>query len=182
MRGQPVVAMDPHDIPRGKTSHFMDKFRRWTMDALWVFGLWRFWWSSFTDQVDELPAWILVRIWTIRQLGQRLEAKGSCGNIHGWFKDGDFGWDPHVSTIDIKICYSLHEDERWPTSETKRFTRPAPLVRATLALPPANRATAIAPVALVLQLSWEEMQRRHLQGLCFNCNERFTVGHKCQGP
>ncbi|RVW92516.1 Retrovirus-related Pol polyprotein from transposon 297 [Vitis vinifera] len=26
------------------------------------------------------------------------------------------------------------------------------------------------------------MQKRRAQGLCFNCNERFTPGHKCQGP
>jgi hypothetical protein len=25
------------------------------------------------------------------------------------------------------------------------------------------------------------MQRRQFQGLCFNCNERFTAGYKCQG-
>jgi len=25
------------------------------------------------------------------------------------------------------------------------------------------------------------MQRRRLQGLCFNYNEHFTAGHKCQG-
>ena len=23
------------------------------------------------------------------------------------------------------------------------------------------------------------MQRRRVQGLCFSCNEKFTVGHKC---
>ena len=26
------------------------------------------------------------------------------------------------------------------------------------------------------------MQKRRAQGLCFSCNERFTPGHKCQGP
>jgi len=25
------------------------------------------------------------------------------------------------------------------------------------------------------------MQRRQFQGLCFNCNEHFIAGHKCQG-
>ena len=114
-----MVAMDPQDIPRGRTSPLMGRFRMWTMDALWAFGLRRFWQSTFTNQADELLAWIPMGIWTIRQLSQRLEAKGSCGNIHGWFKDGDFGWDPHVSTANIKKCYPLCEDERWPTSETK---------------------------------------------------------------
>ena len=26
------------------------------------------------------------------------------------------------------------------------------------------------------------MQRRRAQGLCFNCNNKFTQGHKCHGP
>ncbi|RVW91768.1 hypothetical protein CK203_045885 [Vitis vinifera] len=26
------------------------------------------------------------------------------------------------------------------------------------------------------------MQRRHGQGLCFNCNDKFTAAHRCQGP
>lgn len=34
----------------------------------------------------------------------------------------------------------------------------------------------------VKKLSWEEMQKRRVQGLCFNCNERFTPGHRCAVP
>ncbi|RVW14863.1 Transposon Tf2-11 polyprotein [Vitis vinifera] len=34
----------------------------------------------------------------------------------------------------------------------------------------------------IKRLSWDEMQKRRAQGLCFNCNERFTPGHKCQAP
>ena len=26
------------------------------------------------------------------------------------------------------------------------------------------------------------MQRRRAQGFCFNCSEKFSVGHKCIGP
>ncbi|XP_052203064.1 uncharacterized protein LOC127808530 [Diospyros lotus] len=32
----------------------------------------------------------------------------------------------------------------------------------------------------VKRLSWDEMQKRREQGLCFNCNEKFTPGHKCK--
>jgi len=32
------------------------------------------------------------------------------------------------------------------------------------------------------RLSWDEMQKRQTQGLCFNCEEKFTPGHKCKGP
>ncbi|CAA0829312.1 Unknown protein, partial [Striga hermonthica] len=32
----------------------------------------------------------------------------------------------------------------------------------------------------VKRLSWEEMQRRREKGLCFNCDEKFTPGHRCK--
>ena len=57
----------------------------------------------------------------------------------------------------------------------RRFVRPAPPMRAFLALPPTNRATPPAPVVPMRRLSWEEMQRRRAQNLCFNCNDRFTA-------
>ncbi|KAH9680798.1 hypothetical protein KPL71_026691 [Citrus sinensis] len=39
-----------------------------------------------------------------------------------------------------------------------------------------NRASPAVPIK---KLSWEEMQRQRAQGLCFNCNDKFTAGHKC---
>jgi len=59
-----------------------------------------------------------------------------------------------------------------------QFLRPTQVNRTPLSLPPATRATPNAPFR---RLPWEEMQKRKAQGLCFNCNERFTAGHKCQG-
>ncbi|KAA8538317.1 hypothetical protein F0562_027860 [Nyssa sinensis] len=64
----------------------------------------------------------------------------------------------------------------------KRFVRPAPPLRAPLALPPVSRVATPTTTAPVRRLTWDEMQRRRAQGLCFNCNDRFTAGHKCQGP
>ncbi|KAL4342507.1 hypothetical protein GQ457_08G023100 [Hibiscus cannabinus] len=32
------------------------------------------------------------------------------------------------------------------------------------------------------QLTWNEMQQIRMLGLCFNCDEKFTTGHKCRGP
>jgi len=32
------------------------------------------------------------------------------------------------------------------------------------------------------RLTWEEMQRKRAQGLCFNCDEKFTPSHKRRGP
>ena len=31
------------------------------------------------------------------------------------------------------------------------------------------------------KLTWDEMQNRRTQGLCFNCDEKFTPGHRCKG-
>ena len=36
--------------------------------------------------------------------------------------------------------------------------------------------------ATIKRLTRDEMQRRRAQGLCFNCNERFTLGHRCSQP
>lgn len=43
---------------------------------------------------------------------------------------------------------------------------------------PTKAKTTLAPK----HLTWDEMQRRRVQGLCFNCDEKFTPGHKCRGP
>ena len=32
------------------------------------------------------------------------------------------------------------------------------------------------------KLLWDEMQKRRAQGLCFNCDKKFTVGHRYRGP
>ncbi|KAF2298452.1 hypothetical protein GH714_023621 [Hevea brasiliensis] len=42
--------------------------------------------------------------------------------------------------------------------------------------------TKIKPSTPVKRLTWEEMQKRRTQGLSFNCDEKFTPGHKCVTP
>lgn len=34
----------------------------------------------------------------------------------------------------------------------------------------------------IRRLTWDEMQKKRAQGLCFNCEEKFTPGHRCKGP
>ena len=64
---------------------------------------------------------------------------------------------------------------------TPRGLLPAPAPR--LALPAPTIAKADAPVAagdgrpLIKRLSLPEQEERRRQGLCFNCNERYTRGH-----
>ncbi|KAF2293985.1 hypothetical protein GH714_006084 [Hevea brasiliensis] len=38
------------------------------------------------------------------------------------------------------------------------------------------------PTTPVKRLTWEEMQKRQADGLCFNCNEKFVPGHRCSKP
>ncbi|KAF2302816.1 hypothetical protein GH714_008552 [Hevea brasiliensis] len=42
--------------------------------------------------------------------------------------------------------------------------------------------TKIKPSTPVKRLTWEEMQKQRTQGLCFNCDEKFTPEHKCVTP
>ena len=60
----------------------------------------------------------------------------------------------------------------------RRLVRPPPQPVRQPSLPSSTHGNMVAPIK---RLSWEEMQCRRAQGLCFNCNERFTAGHKCQG-
>ncbi|XP_035544589.1 uncharacterized protein LOC118347983 [Juglans regia] len=120
--------------------------------------------------------------WEFEQLGNRVKGwtqKALVGTFMGGLKtevsDGIRMFKPQ--TLKDAIRFARMRDDQ--LMRQRRFLRPAPPLRAPPSLPPANRA---APVAPVRRLSWEEMQRRRLQGLCFNCNERFTTGHKCQGP
>ena len=36
--------------------------------------------------------------------------------------------------------------------------------------------------ATIKRLTWDEMQMWRAQGLCFNCNKLFTLGHRCSQP
>ncbi|KAF3456106.1 hypothetical protein FNV43_RR00753 [Rhamnella rubrinervis] len=56
---------------------------------------------------------------------------------------------------------------------------PAP-TQVPLALPPTTRADFIVPTTPIRRLSWEQMQRKRKQGLCFYCNEYFTPGYRCR--
>ena len=38
------------------------------------------------------------------------------------------------------------------------------------------------PASPIKKLSWDEMQKRRAHCLSFNCDEKFTPGHRCRGP
>ncbi|GKD57892.1 hypothetical protein Tco_1291279 [Tanacetum coccineum] len=51
-------------------------------------------------------------------------------------------------------------------------------------LSPITQASSAGPTknATMKRLTWDEIQKKRAQGLCFNCDEKFNVGHKCEGP
>ncbi|KAH9672259.1 hypothetical protein KPL70_017663 [Citrus sinensis] len=60
-----------------------------------------------------------------------------------------------------------------------KFSQPLPISGTPSTLPVPTQSPSTSNVK---RLMWDEMQRRRAQGLCFNCPEKFSVGHKCMGP
>ena len=57
------------------------------------------------------------------------------------------------------------------------------LIRQKKTVPMSSTTSSIIKLSPTMKrLSWEEMQKRRTQGLCFNCDEKFTPEHKCKGP
>ncbi|KAL6347721.1 hypothetical protein AAG906_026250 [Vitis piasezkii] len=79
-----------------------------------------------------------------------------------------------TKTLKEAISLARMKDEQ--LQRQRRISRPPLPTRTLPALPTPTKASPIK------RLTWDEMQRRHAQRLCFNCNDKFTVGHRCQGP
>ncbi|XP_061960644.1 uncharacterized protein LOC133681574 [Populus nigra] len=110
-----------------------------------------------------------VRGWT-----QKALVGTFMGGLKSEISDGIRMFKPQ--TLKDAISFTRMKDDQ--LMRQRKFLRPTPPVRASLAL---SLSTSTTPVAPIRHLSWDEIQRRRLQGLCFNCNERFTAGHQCQG-
>lgn len=123
---------------------------------------------------------------TLREYQKEFERLGN--RVQGWTQKalvGTFmgGLKSEISeeirlfrprTLKDAISFARMRDEQ--LSRQKRMTR-SPFANR----PPANQITnaRASPTVPFKRLSWEEMQRRRTQGLCFSCNEKFTAGHKC---
>ncbi|KAH9724161.1 hypothetical protein KPL70_007389 [Citrus sinensis] len=156
----------------------------WTMFAeeLWArFG------PTDGEDFDEALSHI-TQNGSLRDYQREFEKLGN--RVQGWTQKalvGTFmgGLKPEVAdgirmfkpkTLKEAISLARTRDEQ--LTRQRRFARPIPQNRPLAAVTPVNQRAAIAPK----RLGWEEMQKRRAQGLCFSCNERFTPGHKCQGP
>jgi len=99
------------------------------------------------------------------------------GSLKTEISDGIRMFKPQ--TLKDAIRFARMKDDQLSRQGT--CVHPPPPVRAPLALPPATQAAPAVPAIPVRRLTWDKMQRRRAQGLCFNCNEHFTAGHRCQG-
>ncbi|KAH9671355.1 hypothetical protein KPL70_017339 [Citrus sinensis] len=147
-------------------------------------------WARFgpTDCEDFDEA--LSRVEQTRSLREYQKEFERLGNrVHGWSQKalvGTFmgGLKPEIAedirmfrprTLKEAISLARMKDDQ--ITRQRRLFQP-PSSRTPPTLPP----TQASPTVPVKRLPWDEMQRRRAQGLCFTCNERFTAGHKCQGP
>lgn len=148
-------------------------------------------WSRFgpTDGEDFDEALSRVKqSGTLRDYQREFEKLGN--RVQGWTQKalvGTFmgGLKPEIAdgirmfkpkTLKEAISLARMKDEQ--LIRQRRFARPSPQNRSTPSSNPVSQRTTIAPQ----RLSWEEMQKRRAQGLCFRCNEHFNPGHRCQGP
>ncbi|KAL5582355.1 hypothetical protein UlMin_014797 [Ulmus minor] len=159
-----------------------DRLVTWELfeEELWArFGL--------TECEDFDEALSKVRqIGSLRDYQKEFERLGN--RVHGWSQKalvGSFmgGLRSEISeTIrmfkpkSLKEATSLARMKDEQLQRQRRISRPLLPIRTPLALPPTTKASPVK------RLPWEEMQRRRAQGLCFNCDDKFTSGHRCKGP
>jgi hypothetical protein len=60
-------------------------------------------------------------------------------------------------------------------SDISKYSPKPPWESSPTTTPPSPKTTG----SQVKKLSWDEMQQRREKGLCFNCNEQYTPGHRC---
>ena len=77
-------------------------------------------------------------------------------------------------TLKEAISLARMKDEQ--IARQRKLIRPTFSNRTATTSPIVNKNSPATPFK---KLTWEEMQRRRAQGLCFNCNEKFTAGHRC---
>ena len=79
----------------------------------------------------------------------------------------------------LKDAFKLARMRDEQLTRQRKTTRPPFFSRAVTNPTTTNRSPTTSSIKRLL---WEEIQRKRALGLCFKCNERFTTGHKCQGP
>ncbi|XP_024043371.1 uncharacterized protein LOC112100028 [Citrus clementina] len=126
---------------------------------------------------------------SLRDYQREFERLGN--RVRGWTQKalvGTFmgGLNPKISK-EIRMFWSktLKEAINLARMKDDQLTRQRKLLRPQYlnSTPPApTNNTHAQPTRPIKRPTWDEMQRRRAMGLCLNCNDRFTTGHKCTQP
>ncbi|KAJ8758804.1 hypothetical protein K2173_000525 [Erythroxylum novogranatense] len=129
----------------------------------------------------------------IKQLGslqgyqQEFEKLGN--RVHGWSQKALIG--TFIRRLKSEVAEGIGMFKPRTLKEAISLTRmrDEQLQRQNKVLRPGTRntheSTSSAKTSTTTKfkkLSWDEMQQRRAQGLCFNCDEKFTPGHRCRSP
>ncbi|XP_037496276.1 uncharacterized protein LOC119371008 [Jatropha curcas] len=142
-------------------------------------------WSRFgpTDCKDFDEALSKIRqTGTLREYQKEFECLGN--RVQGWTQKalvGTFMGGLRAKITNgigmfkpktLKEAISLARMRDDQANRQRRFTRPIDRPTTDVSSPTKTKA---APIK---RLTWEEMQKRRMTGLCFNCDEKFTPGHR----
>ncbi|KAH9648972.1 hypothetical protein KPL70_025802 [Citrus sinensis] len=152
---------------------------------VFVEELWARFGPTYCEYFDEALSRV-KQIGTLRDYQKEFERLGN--RVQGWTQKalvGTFmgGLKLEISeeirlfrprTLKEAISLARMRDEQ--LTRQRRLLRSPIFTRSPTAQVTNQRASPTVPFK---RLSWEEMQKRRSQGLCFNCNEKFSAGHKC---
>ncbi|KAH9723902.1 hypothetical protein KPL70_007302 [Citrus sinensis] len=128
----------------------------------------------------------MQQIGTLRDYQKGFERLGN--KVHGWTQRALVHTFMGGLKLEIseEICLfrpkTLKEAISLARMKDEQITRQRKLIqpifsnRAVTTSPIVNKNSPATPFK---RLTWEEMQRRRAHGLFFNCNEKFTAGHRC---
>nr|CAN75225.1 hypothetical protein VITISV_035856 [Vitis vinifera] len=125
---------------------------------------------------DEANQW-----WEFEKLGNRVQGwtqKALVGTFMGGLKSEIADGIRMFKPKSLKEAISLARMRDDQLTRQRRFTRP---LQPNWPQPDFSTQMKSKPTPTMKRLTWEEMQKRRAQGLCFNCDDKFTVGHKCRG-
>ncbi|RVW35013.1 Retrovirus-related Pol polyprotein from transposon 17.6 [Vitis vinifera] len=116
------------------------------------------------------------------KLGNRMQGwtqKALVGTFMGGLKSEIADGIRMFKPKSLKEAISLARMRDDQLTRQQRFTRP---LQPNCRQPDFSTQMKSKPTPNMKRLTWEEMQKRRAQGLCFNCDDKFTAGHKCRGP
>lgn len=124
---------------------------------------------------------------SLRDYQKEFERLGN--QVHGWTQKALVGTFMGGLKPEIADGIRMFKPKSLKEAISLARMRDEQLVRQRKAARPINRFAVDSPSAAkfsttspMKRLTWDEMQRKRAQGLCFNCEDKFTPGHRCKGP